>query len=218
MEFKGLKRRKSVAEMLLERKAVDEAALKQAEADAKRQGKALQEVLVEQGLMTKEALLGVLNDEWKVEAVDIAAITPDPEAVRVVPAVVLRRHLALPFAKDKTSLSVAMADPKDFFVAEDLHLRTGLEIKPFVALPQDIIAGLNAVYGEHWEAGYGGGGDSATIKYGLPDAPRKHLLILQNGSMEVCDSESSAVSRINELGRGRVKEVWEMKKRTLVAG
>lgn len=150
-------------------------------------------------------------EERQAKPVDLARLTVDPAAVRLVPEKTLRRYRALPFARDTEALSVALADPKDLLAVEDLHLLTGLEIRPFLAPQQDIIAGIDAVYG-----GRSGMDDDVVIKYGMPDAPRKHLLILADGSMEVCGSEEAAASRIKELGRGSIEEVWEMRQRTVV--
>jgi type IV pilus assembly protein PilB len=53
----------------------------------------------------------------------------------------------LPFAKEDKVLLVAMADPRDFFISEDIHLRTGLEVQSYLALPEDILRELGKVYG-----------------------------------------------------------------------
>ena len=60
--------------------------------------------------------------------------------------------MAVPFAKAENNLSVALADPRDFFVLEDINLRTGLNIIPFLALPQDILALIDQVYGRNESA------------------------------------------------------------------
>jgi len=61
---------------------------------------------------------------------------------------VAKRHQAIPFAKEESVLFVAMADPRDFFVSEDIHLRTGLEVQAYLALPQDLTNALDTAYGK----------------------------------------------------------------------
>lgn len=219
MEGRDIRRKKTVKEILVERGVVDAGKLSQAEALAKGSNRSVQTVLVEKGFLTKEALLALLSEEWQVEAADIASAKIEAETVMIVSEFVARRGLLLPFKREGESLFVAMADPCDVFLVEDLHMRTGLEIKPFLALPQDIVAGLDAVYGKPSGSPmgeYSARSDDFEVKYGLPDAPRKHLLVLEKGGMEVCDSQEAANSRINELGRENVREVWEMKKRSIV--
>ncbi|MBI5882020.1 MAG: Flp pilus assembly complex ATPase component TadA [Elusimicrobia bacterium] len=158
MAVKGVQRHKTVMEILNERKPVEDDKLAQAEAEANTSNKPIQTVLLEKEFMTKEALLALLSEEWKVEVADIHNADIDAEVVKIVPESVARRGLSLPFEKGENSLSVAMANPLDMFIIEDLQTRTGLEIKPFLALPVDIISNIDAAHGK------GGGALMSKIK------------------------------------------------------
>ena len=146
MTVKGLVRRKNVSEILRDRQLLPEKSLAEAEETAKREKRSIQEVLVNSGVIKKPRLLKVLSDEWQVKAVDLSQMEPDREIVAIIPEAVARRHVAVPFAKEESTLFVAMADPKDFFVSEDLHLRTGLDIQAYLAMPWDIDALLDGIY------------------------------------------------------------------------
>jgi type IV pilus assembly protein PilB len=147
MALKGLVRRKTVIEILKERKLLEEKVLDQANEKAKKEDKPLQQVIVEDKLMKKPKLLKVLSEEWQVKAVDLSQMEPDEEVVQIIPEAVARRHQAIPFAKEESILFVAMADPKDFFVSEDIHLRTGLDVQAYLAMPWDVLDALNVAYG-----------------------------------------------------------------------
>ncbi|MBI3300264.1 MAG: Flp pilus assembly complex ATPase component TadA [Elusimicrobia bacterium] len=147
MAVKGLVRRKTVFEILKERNLLKEDELKKADDQSKKDNKTLQQVIVETGLMKKPKLLKVLSEEWQVKAVDVSQMELDKEVVAIIPEAVARRHHAVPFAKEESVLFVAMADPKDFFVSEDLHLRTGLDIQAYLAMPWDILSALDTAYG-----------------------------------------------------------------------
>ncbi len=148
MAVKGVQRHKTVMEILTDRKPIADEKLSQAEGEASSSNKPIQLVLLEKELMTKEALLQILSEEWKVAVADLATLEIDSETVKIIPETVARRNFCLPFAKGESDLSVAMADPLDIFIAEDLQTRTGLEIKPFLAMPTDILANLDAAYGK----------------------------------------------------------------------
>ncbi|MBI5240484.1 MAG: Flp pilus assembly complex ATPase component TadA, partial [Elusimicrobia bacterium] len=148
MAVKGLQRRKTVAEILSERKLLSEEQLKTADADSKKNNKTLQQSILDLNLMNKGQLLKSLSEEWQVKAVDLNQMDIDAEIAKIIPEAVARRHHAIPFAKEESVLFVAMADPRDFFVSEDIQLRTGLEIQPYLALPQDILAALDGAYGK----------------------------------------------------------------------
>ncbi len=143
----GLQRRKTVSEILTERKLLSVEQLKQVEDAAQRAGKPLQQAVLDASLMSKPQLLKCLSEEWQVKAVDLSQMDVEAETAKIIPEAVAKRHLAIPFAKEESVLFVAMADPRDFFVSEDLALRTGLEIQPYLALPQDILSALDAAYG-----------------------------------------------------------------------
>jgi type IV pilus assembly protein PilB len=98
-------------------------------------------------MMSRVDLLRTLSQEWGVKAVNLDEIEIDPETVKVIPEAATRRHRAVPFVKEDNVLFVAMADPRDFFVIEDIQLRTNFEVQPYLALPEDISMVLDKAYG-----------------------------------------------------------------------
>jgi type IV pilus assembly protein PilB len=147
MAVKGLQRRKTVQEILTERKLLSEDQLKAATAEAAKSGKTLQQAAIDLSFIGKPQLLKALSEDWQVKAVDLLQMDVDGEVAKIIPEAVARRHVAIPFAKEESVLFVAMADPRDFFASEDIQLRTGLEIQPYLALPTDIQAALDGAYG-----------------------------------------------------------------------
>jgi type IV pilus assembly protein PilB len=139
--------RKAVKEILLENKLIAPVDLAAAEKEAAKLDRPLQQVVVDMKFCDKVDVLQALSREWRNRAVDLAEMEIDPEVVRIIPEVAARRHHALPFAKEDSVLLVAMADPRDFFVSEDIHLRTGFEVQGYLAMPEDILRELDKVYG-----------------------------------------------------------------------
>ena len=150
----GLSRRKSVKEVVLDANLVPAAEVEHAEETARNEKKTLQQFLVEHNLVDKLRLLEILSAAWGVKYIDLSnmPVPPEKEIVQLIPESAARRHMAIPFSKDDTTLNVAMADPRDFFVLEDINLRTGLEISAYLAMPQDIYALLDVVYGKNESA------------------------------------------------------------------
>jgi type IV pilus assembly protein PilB len=139
--------RKTIKDIFLEHKLLSTEKMEQALTEAKNTQKPLQQVVVDLKLAERVDVLQVLSKEWRVRAVDLAEMDVDAEVVKIVSEQNARRHLALPFAKEDKVLLVAMADPRDFFISEDIHLRTGLEVQSYLALPEDILRELGKVYG-----------------------------------------------------------------------
>src|SRR5436190_14239785 len=139
--------RKSIRDIFLDHKLLTAEKLEKAMAESKKSQKPIQQVVVDLKLADRVDVLQVLSKEWRVRAVDLAEMDVDPEVVKIISEQNARRHLVLPFAKEDKVLLVAMADPRDFFISEDIHLRTGFEVQSYLALPEDILRELNTVYG-----------------------------------------------------------------------
>src|SRR5688572_26310248 len=155
--------RKTIKDIFLEHKLLTADVVEKAVAEAKKTQKPIQQVVVDMKMVDRVDVLQVLSKEWRVRAVDLAEMDVDPEVVKVVTEQNARRHLALPFAKEEKVLLVAMADPRDFFISEDIHLRTGFEVQSYLALPEDILRELNKVYG----VGAGGGVSAEDMVKGI---------------------------------------------------
>lgn len=139
--------RKSVEEILTENNLISAENLAIAKKEAAKKDTPLQQVVVDMKFCDKVDVLQALSREWRNRAVDLAEMEIDPEVVRIIPEQTARRHHALPFAKEDSVLLVAMADPRDFFVSEDIHLRTGYEVQGYLAMPEDILRELDKCYG-----------------------------------------------------------------------
>ena len=147
MGSKGSVRRKTVKEILQGNKLLSEEQLQQVLEESKKTGEPLQSLVVRMNMLSRVDLLRTLSQEWGVKAVNLDEIEIDPETVKAIPEAAARRHRAVPFVKEENILFVAMSDPRDFFVIEDIQLRTNFEVQPYLALPEDINKVLDKAYG-----------------------------------------------------------------------
>ena len=144
---KGSANPKGVAEILLHHKLLSEAQLQPAVEESRKTEKPIQQIVVDKKLLDKTVVLKALSEEWRIKAVSLTDIEVDLDVVKVIPEATARRHKAAPFAKEENVLFVAMVDPRDFFAVEDIQLRTGFEVQPYLALPMDIDALVDKAYG-----------------------------------------------------------------------
>ncbi len=181
MALKGLRRRKTVSEVLAERKLLDEEQIKKVVVEAARSGKSFQQAAVDLGMIGKAQLLKALSEDWQVKAVDLLQVEVDAEVAKIIPEAVARRHAVIPFAKEESVLFLAMVDPRDFFASEDIQLRTGLEILPYLALPADITVALDASYGR---------GEGAALNRLMTDVAKNEAAsISETGGLELQKSD-----------------------------
>jgi type IV pilus assembly protein PilB len=136
--------------LLVERGLITEAQLEAAVNEQKKSGRRLGRVLVDQGVLSPEALLDVLSAQLGVPTSRINAYTVDPDALNALPEKVARRHTAFPLQKTGTTLLVALAVPKDLTALDDLRFASGCEIQTVLALEDEIIGALNRYYRDEW--------------------------------------------------------------------
>jgi len=112
--------------------------------ERKRQtGGFLGEVLVELGYVSPKLVGHVMEEAIGIPYVDLSETHIEPEALELVSEHYQRRHRVIPFKVDGRRLFVAMTDPLNVMVMDDLHLMTGMQIVPFVALNSEIQDALN---------------------------------------------------------------------------
>jgi len=89
--------------------------------------------LVKMGFIPEIELTKVLARQYKMPAVDLSKFEVDPRIVKLVPADLAVKHLVLPLKRDGRTLTVAMADPTNLGVVEDLKFITRYDIFPVIA-------------------------------------------------------------------------------------
>jgi type IV pilus assembly protein PilB len=98
----------------------------------------LDEFLVARGRLDREAVGRALARHLNVEYWEPAE-QADPGAVQLVDSRIARRYAAVPVRVEQGSqVLVAMADPTDVLALDDLRMVTGRELRPALALPEEI--------------------------------------------------------------------------------
>ena len=126
-----------VAEGILTLDQLDRARAIQAES-----GDALTRVLVEQGMIDETRLARAVAAHLGMDFVHLGDVTIDPGAGALVPEAMARRYSILPYAFDGEALLVAMSDPSNVLVVDDLRAITGRKILPRVAARSEIEEGI----------------------------------------------------------------------------
>jgi type IV pilus assembly protein PilB len=103
-------------------------------------------VLVSMGLIAERDRVRCLGKVWGVQFVDVADCVPRPEAIALISPQLAKRFKTLPIEQQGTRLVVAMANPLDIFVIDELRLATGLEIEPLIAVEEDLLQALSTYY------------------------------------------------------------------------
>jgi len=138
--------RKSLGEMLIEENLITAEQLDKAlELQRKQRGK-LSEVLVKQGLVKAEELAAVLSVQLNVPLIDLKRHQVQPEALRLIPEDMARKHTLIPLDVVGDSLIVVMADPEDIHTIEDIKAQSRMRVEVALGIPSDIEQAINLSY------------------------------------------------------------------------
>jgi type IV pilus assembly protein PilB len=88
--------------------------------------------LVKLGFIQETELTKMLARQYKMPAVDLSKFEVDPRIARLIPADVAIKNLVLPLKRDGRTLTVAMADPTNLGVLDDLKFITRYDIFPVI--------------------------------------------------------------------------------------
>ncbi len=113
-------------------------------------GERLGQILVQQKKITERELLDALALQLQLEvmeSIDDKELRFD--LVEQLPIQYLKKHLIFPFQSEDGSLRMAVNDPLDLEVLDDLRILYGMdEIKPVLVPAKEIISAINRTYGQ----------------------------------------------------------------------
>lgn len=117
---------------------IDEKDFPKIEEEAKNAGYTLSAILVEKGIITDENLGILISDLLKYPFIVLAKTTIPPDVFNLIPEKMARKKKVIPFAKDQTTVKIAMADPSDKELVRMIEKKIGLPATVFLATEQDI--------------------------------------------------------------------------------
>ena len=127
-----------MGQKLLEAKLIDETALQKAQLQQKNSGGSLTGNLVKTGAITEEGLAEFMSTLYRVPSIDLKKVEADPSCVKLLPADVALKFMALPISRSGRRLTVVMVNPTNIFALDDIKFITGFEVEPVVA-PEPLI-------------------------------------------------------------------------------
>ncbi|WP_338630913.1 GspE/PulE family protein [Clostridium baratii] len=110
------------------------------------EGRRLGEILVEEKLVTEEDILTVLELQLDIERVNLDYIDYQDEAIRKVPENLCKQHNIIPFKIEGNNIHVAMSNPSNIMIADDIKLITGLNTVKYLASEDDIKKAIESKY------------------------------------------------------------------------
>jgi len=127
------KLRKRIGEILMEQGYITSAQLEEALEEQKITGEKLGEIMIRKGWISQEVLNQALANQAGVSTFDLSTYIIDPEVIKLIPEEVATKYKVVPVFRIDNTLTVAMVDPNNVFVIDELSRITGCIIEPVLA-------------------------------------------------------------------------------------
>jgi type IV pilus assembly protein PilB len=139
--------RKKIGEILIEEGVLDETRLRAALVEQQRWGGPLGRLLVDMKLLDEHTLVEALSRQLHIPAVDIDGTEIPRQVIDLVPGELAEQHSVIPFAQPMKFLDIAMVDPTNLGICDELQIRTRLNVRPHLAGPKAIERAIARYYG-----------------------------------------------------------------------
>ncbi len=136
-----------VADIFVQQRVLEPSQVDDVLQEASLNGKPIVQAFVDSGFVDERGFYSILADALGTEFVELGEGEIAPEILRLIPSGLARLHQALPLAIQDNTLVVALADPLDLRVAEDLQFALGKEVRAVVAPTAQIEERIQRYYG-----------------------------------------------------------------------
>jgi general secretion pathway protein E len=140
--------RKRIGEILIERGRLDAVGLDRALRMQQETGEKIGSLLVTLGIVAQRDVAEALAAQLELPLVEAAGYPELPILEERISARFLREARALPLSEDEHELALAMADPTDSYTISAFEMVTGRRVRPLVAIPSELEAALERLYGQ----------------------------------------------------------------------
>ena len=136
-----------LGDFLLKEKKLTEEKLQHAlEVQKKEPGK-LGSVLIRLGHVTEEDIAQVLSKQFGYPSINLAKFEIDDKVIELIKPDIARKHVVIPIHRIGSNLTLAMADPSNLFVQEEIRFTTNLRIQAVIAPESSILEAIDKYYG-----------------------------------------------------------------------
>lgn len=137
----------NLGELLLREKVISTEQLKTAVELQRQKSLPLYTALVSLGYISEEEIAKALSRQVGYPYIDLDQFEVTPDVVELIPAEIAKKYLVIPIHRIRSFLTLAMVDPTDLEVIEDIRFRTGLSIQPVISTETGIMNAINRYYG-----------------------------------------------------------------------
>lgn len=122
------------------------------EEQEQRPGQLLGQVAMDMGLINDDQLAQALGEQMSLRTVSLGDLTITPDTLAKVTEPMAQMYRIIPVEFDGSTLTIAMCDPQNLSVQDELRTFLGYNIRVVVATEPAVLAALDRYYGENTES------------------------------------------------------------------
>lgn len=130
------KKRRKLGEILYKAGILEKSALIDAIKTGQNEKKRLGQVLLEKNLIDEDTLTKALAKQYGMKYVNLSKHPPPPEAQGLISRDLIKKHKVVPLGKENGRLSIAVTDPDDLEMLDNLRFRLNSELDLALASPK----------------------------------------------------------------------------------
>ena len=207
---------KQINEILIEQGKITPDQDKHAQLYAKQNGISIAEAILRSGFATEEQVTVALSKHFSIPyaSKENGILVPEREQnlQEIVPEKFARENMVIPLFMEDDSLAVALLDPTNLFVIENLKMMSGKQIQPFITSKSQLLSVMDSFYSnknlleevlnETMMGGGDGDGDAAAVAASDEEVEMTGVLDLDRMS----PNSSQYVKQVNAILRQAISE------------
>ena len=141
-----------LSEMVRERELLTADQFREVQEERERTGKPLSQIIVDFGLLNEDQLLRAVADHLSLDYIDLESVEVPKNVARLMPAEASRLYQAVPVSLTGDTVTVAVMDPYNPLLSEELAFVLGKDVQLAVAPGKQIEAAISRYYGAESES------------------------------------------------------------------
>ncbi len=136
-----------IGELLIKHKIISPDQFDKAIEEQKKNGGMLGSILIKMNAVKDRDLLQFLSEQYGVPSIKLSEFEIDPEVLKIIPPDVATKYRVMPLYVKNSTLILAMIDPSNIFMLDDIKFLTGYRVEPLIASEEAILHTIDTFYG-----------------------------------------------------------------------
>lgn len=181
--------RKRLGEILIAAGVISKQQLDHALQEQRRWGGPLGKILIDADFVSETVLVRALGKQLNIPVVQLSGITIAESVLATVSRELAEQHGVIPFQLQSKFLDVAMTDPMNMGIIDELRIRTRLNVRPYLAEASEIQKAIRRSYASEMDVG------GIDVDFGDPHAGGIMRAATEDPLADMREAEIAALQR-----------------------